>query len=91
MKQINFGQLKELEQTLTILANLCSKECEERIPNSPKGFVQFPHNGGADLKQISYEEWEKENVIKIMPNELNENCKEEKPKLLKLIRKIWKK
>ena len=97
-KQMSYNETNQLwttqrigTDTLPFLANLCSKECEEKIPNSPKGFVQFPHNGGADLKQPTYEEWEKVNVIKIMPKELNENKKKEKPKLLKLIRKIWEK
>lgn len=77
--------------TLPFLANLCSKDCEEKIPNSPQGYIQFPHKGGADLKQPTYEEWEDANIVKIKPKESIENNKSGKPKLLKLIKKIWKK
>lgn len=96
-KQMSYNEINQLwttqrvgTDTLPFLANLCSKECEEKIPHSPKGYVQFPHKGGADLKQPTYEEWENSNV-KIIPKELIENKKSKKPKLLKLIKKIWKK
>lgn len=81
---------------LPLLANLCSIECENKLPIPKKGYVEKPHKGGADLKQPTYEEWEKENV-EIMTFEewtkkekLLNNSNEKKPlKLLKLIRKIW--
>jgi hypothetical protein len=79
---------------LPLLVNLCSSECEVKLPQPPKGYVQHPHKGGAELKQPTYEEWEEANVVKLTladlekPNELN---KDKTPKLLKLIRKIWEK
>ena len=62
--------------TIPMLANLCSKECEQSLPNPPENYVQFPHKGGADLIQPPDEDelWEiemaerekaeKENVTK---------------------------
>ncbi len=77
-----------------LLTNLCSKECEDKLPQPPKGYVQNPHKGGADLKRPSYEEWEEANVVKMKLEDLEKLTKEnkdEKPKLFKLIRKIWEK
>lgn len=80
---------------LPLLVNLCSAECESKLPKPRKGYIDKPHKGGADLKQPTYEEWEKENVVKITVAELEElekqNEKKEPVKLLKLIRKIWEK
>ncbi|MFK7932265.1 MAG: hypothetical protein AB8G22_02065, partial [Saprospiraceae bacterium] len=81
---------------LPLLVNLCSKECEAQLPETPKGYVQFPHKGGADLQQPTYEEWEKENVVKYTRGDLKkliaeQSKKDEQPKLLKLVRKIWEK
>lgn len=97
-KQISYHETNQLwttqrigTDTLPLLANLCSEKCEKEIPNSPKGFVKFPHKGGAELKQPTYIEWEKENMVRIIPKKTNKNTKKEKPKLLKLIRKIWEK
>jgi hypothetical protein len=86
--------LKVGTDVLPLLTNLCSQECEEKLPKPPKGFVQHPHKGGTELKQPSYEEWEDANAIrmtiadieKINPDKPKSN---EPPKLLKLIRKIW--
>lgn len=36
---------------LPLLTNLCSKECEGKLPTPPKGYVQFAHKGGANLEQ----------------------------------------
>lgn len=36
---------------IPMLANLCSKECEQKLPKPPKNYVQTPHKGGADLVQ----------------------------------------
>lgn len=36
---------------LPLLTNLCSKECERKLPTPPKNYVQFAHKGGADLEQ----------------------------------------
>jgi hypothetical protein len=36
---------------LPLLTNLCSKECEHKLPQPPKNYVQFAHKGGKDLKQ----------------------------------------
>lgn len=36
---------------LPLLINLCSKECEHKLPTPPKDYVQFAHKGGADLEQ----------------------------------------
>ena len=36
---------------LPLLANLCSKNCENQLPKPPENYVQIPHKGGSDLKQ----------------------------------------
>jgi len=36
---------------LPLLTNLCSKECEHKLPTPPKDYLQFAHKGGADLEQ----------------------------------------
>lgn len=36
---------------LPLLANLCSKECESKLPEPSENYVPFPHKGGAELKQ----------------------------------------
>ncbi|MCY1506773.1 hypothetical protein D3C87_143090 [compost metagenome] len=85
--------------TLPLLANLCSKECESRLPVPPKNYIQFPHKGGADLVQPHDEgkifELEIENLAESELTHNNEASldkseaeKKEFP-LLKLIRKIW--
>lgn len=83
---------------LPLLANLCSLECENKLPEPKKGYFNKPHKGGSDLKLPTKEEWEKENVVKMTIEEWEEELKEQKkdtekepPKLLKLIRKIWEK
>jgi hypothetical protein len=82
---------------LPLLANLCSKECEEKLPEPAKGYVKYPHKGGARLKQPSYEEWEKESGVEIITMTLEELEKQsliqknEPIKPLKLIRNIWEK
>lgn len=36
---------------LPLLTNLCSTECENKLPKPPENYIQFPHKGGADLEQ----------------------------------------
>ena len=36
---------------LPLLVNLCSKDCESKLPTPPENYVQFPHKGGSDLVQ----------------------------------------
>lgn len=81
---------------LPLLTNLCSKECEDKLPQPPKAYVQKPHKGGANLIQPTYKEWQDAYVTKYAMEDLeriNKGKKEknENPKLLRLIRKIWKK
>lgn len=100
-KEITYDRLNQLwislsvgTDVLPLLANLCSTECEGKLPQPPKGYVQHPHKGGADLKQPTYEEWEEANVVKLTFKDLekmNESNKDKAPKLINLIRKIWEK
>ncbi|MEM9832801.1 MAG: leucine-rich repeat domain-containing protein [Bacteroidota bacterium] len=87
--------------TVPLLANLCSKECEEKLPTPPENYIQYPHKGGLDLVQpLSEEElwkteiaeYERERLItgkKISVPNSEINFSDLKP--LKLIKKIWKK
>jgi len=96
-KEMSYEETNQLWITLRVgtdnlplLANLCSKECEEKLPKPPENYIQNPHKGGADLKQPSEDEWEEVNLIEIPLNEIeNKNNEVETPKFLKLIRKIW--
>jgi len=68
--------------------------CELNLPEPAKGYFDKPHKGGADLKQPTRAEWEKANTVKISSKELEQITKKninEKPQILKLIRKIWEK
>lgn len=98
-KNISYTETNQLWITLRVgtddlplLANVCSKNCEEKLPQPPKGYVRHPHKGGVNLEQPSYEEWENANVAKISNADLTKqinNTSNKKPKLIKLIRKIW--
>jgi uncharacterized protein YlaI len=46
--------------TIPMLTNLCSKECEQKLPKPPKNYVQTLHKGGTDLIQPPDEDelWE---------------------------------
>ena len=98
-KEIPYQQTNQLwislgvgTDTLPLLANLCSKECEDILPQPEFGYVQFPHKGGADLKQPTNKEWEELMLQKYEQQKLeiqDESTQKEIPKLLRLIRKIW--
>jgi len=84
---------------LPLLLNLCSKECESKLPKPPEGYVPFAHKGGADLTQPPDEDELFEQEMKAEGNNqegtkqeytYNEEKVENKGnQLLKLIRKIW--
>ncbi|CAM4113234.1 MULTISPECIES: hypothetical protein [Flavobacterium] len=42
---------------IPMLANLCSKACEQKLPKPPENYVPHPHKGGADLIQSITEYW----------------------------------
>lgn len=98
-KEITYQQTNQLWITLRVgtdnlplLANLCSKECEDKLPKPEIGYVNFPHKGGADLKQPSDKEWDELMQQKYEQQKLkiqNKSTQNEEPKLLRLIRKIW--
>ena len=57
-KTMNYEQTNQLwislkvgTDILPLLTNLCSKECESKLPAPPKNCIQFAHKGGTDLKQ----------------------------------------
>jgi hypothetical protein len=103
-KEITYEQTNQLwinvlvgTDTLPLLANLCSKECESKLAKPEIGYVQFPHKGGADLKQPTNKEWNeisqqnyKQQKTETQ-NEISQKVisQKEEPKLLRLIRKIW--
>jgi hypothetical protein len=100
-KEMTYQQTNQLwisllvgTDVLPLLANLCSKECEEKLPYPPKGYLPYAHKGGSKLEQPTYAEWEEANVVKFTLEDIQKLAKEEpidKPKVLKLIRKIWEK
>jgi len=93
--------------TIPLLVNLCSNQCEVNLPDPPKNYIEHPHKGGADLKQpldenelwklemATYEREDQENKKK---SDKGDDEKGESIKLkisdlrpIKLIRKIWEK
>ena len=46
--------------TVPLLVNACSKQCEEKLPTPPENYLQFAHKGGVGLKQSPDEDalWE---------------------------------
>lgn len=109
-KEMTYEETNQLWITLKVgtdivplLANLCSKECEKKLPTPPENYIQYPHKGGTDLVQPPDEDelWEME-MAKQEEEDKNLTTNEEtgntdnKIKLsdlkpLKLIRKIWEK
>jgi hypothetical protein len=106
-REISYEQTKQLwislrvgTDVLPLLANLCSKDCESRLPQPQEGYVQYAHKGGADLKQPPDEnelfeqeikELEVTNTEETEPESMKREKQEENKatQLLKLIRKIW--
>lgn len=111
-KEIVFEQTNQLwislkvgTDVLPLLANVCSSNCEEKLPKPPEGYLQFPHKGGADLKQPLDEDEQFE--LEMALEELEQNIEPDTSKLsqdtpkienkevkkefqiLRLIRKIW--
>lgn len=79
---------------LPLLVNMCSVECETKLPRPEIGYVQFPHKGGADLKQPTNKEWDELMRQKYEQQKIeiqNVDTQRDEPKLLKVIRKIWEK
>lgn len=107
-KEMNHSETNQLwislqvaTDILPLLANLCSKECESKLPTPPEDYLQFAHKGGAELKQpldanemfeLRMIEIEQENVDEtetdIQPTIVN-NTENRDFKLSKLIKKIW--
>ena len=81
---------------LPLLLNLCSKECESKLPKPPENYIQFPHKGGADLKQPLDENELFELEMKNGDDRQSKNLKvvgvtkKQQFSIAKLIRKIWK-
>ena len=42
---------------LPLLVNLCSKECEDKLPKPPEDYVPHAHKGGSKLQQPTIDEW----------------------------------
>ncbi|MEA1847809.1 hypothetical protein U9K52_02695 [Chryseobacterium sp. MHB01] len=86
---------------LPLLANVCSTQCWERLPQPPEGYIQFPHKGGSAVKQLPDEDEmfelemiQQDRESNIPTESITEDDKasgNEVPVLLKLIRKLWEK
>jgi len=57
-KEITYDQTNQLwislpvaTDVLPLLVNLCSKECETKLPKPFEDYIQYAHKGGADLEQ----------------------------------------
>ncbi|HLP51859.1 MAG TPA: hypothetical protein VK154_13315 [Chitinophagales bacterium] len=99
-KSIHYSNVNQMWITLKVgtdilplLANLCSKECELNLPTPPKFYIPYAHKGGSKQQQPELDEMEyfrqSGNVITISNTSADETEEKEKPKFLRLIRKIW--
>jgi len=75
---------------LPLLANLCSKECEDKLPPPEEGYIEHPHKGGPEQKIPDYFEKRKPIRIDVPPVDTDKKTSDELP-VLKLIKKIWEK
>lgn len=95
--------LRIATDTVPLLANLCSKECQESLPKPPENYLPYPHKGGANLVKIPDENelWDieiakrekesKEGDANTDSAKINHKFNFSDLKLLKVIRKIWEK
>lgn len=68
-KEINYQETNQLwislwvgTDVLPLLVNLCSKDCETKLPIPPEDYIQHPHKGGKYLQQPPDEDeiWKRE-------------------------------
>ncbi|MBT1689395.1 leucine-rich repeat domain-containing protein [Dawidia soli] len=100
-KEITYAQTNQFwislrvgTDMLPLLVNVCSVECENKIPQSPKGFVSGHHKGGSAIQIPTFDEWSEANTRKISLKDMNYDTSNEPPKnipVLQVIRKIWDK
>ena len=100
-KQMNYADTNQMWISLNVatdivplLVNLCSETCKDQLPSPPPYYVPRPHKGGASLEQPTISEQDycmaTGEVISLKEMEqYQQNLKEEKPPILRLIRKIW--
>ncbi len=75
---------------LPLLANLCSKECEDKLPPPEEGYIEHPHKGGPEQKIPDYFEKRKPIRIDVPPVDTDKKTSDKLP-ILKVIKKIWEK
>lgn len=63
-KEMSYDQTNQLwislwvgTDVMPLLVNLCSQDCENKLPQPPEDYTQYAHKGGADLQQ-PLNEWE---------------------------------
>lgn len=78
--------------TLPLLVNCCSEECEQQLPKPSKNYVPYPHKGGLDLKQPTLSERDAVKTVNTIIDDTEiEEINAKKPEPLKVIWKIWEK
>lgn len=101
-KEITYSETNQLwitlwvgTDSLPLLANLCSKECESQLPTPPNNYIPVPHKGGLNVPKPKMSERDDTTsvVTKIKLDAHSESKPTESPKkdipLLKVIRRIW--
>ncbi|WP_215907162.1 hypothetical protein [Kordia aestuariivivens] len=77
---------------LPLLVNICSLDCKKALPTPPKAFLKYPHKGGKNLGQPSYQDWEDTYMKKISMKDIQQNSSQNnKLSIWKAIRKFWRK
>lgn len=70
-KEITYQETNQLwislsvgKDVLPLLVNLCSKDCETRLPVPPEDYIRYPHKGGKNVQQPPDEDeiWEQEDI-----------------------------
>lgn len=96
-KEMTYDETNQLWITLRVgtddlplLANLCSKECEDKLPPPEEGYIEHPHKGGLEQKIPDYFEKRKPIRIDVPPVDTDKKTSDKLP-VLKVIKKIWEK
>lgn len=83
-KKMTYDETNQLWISLSIgtditplLINSCSKECEDKLPDSPKNYIQHAHKGGSELKQPDLDEFHSNTKISFNKTPQIENPEKE--------------
>lgn len=100
-KEISYSEVNQVwislyvaTDVMPLLVNLCSAECESRLPAAPGGYIQHAHKGGLEQKTkqpgLNHLEYLKK-YHSASKEELNDVKIKNEPPLIKFVKKGWEK